>query len=337
MRRSIVIREFVAVADFTCIYCKAVLPKSGASRSHIIPASLGGRIELAGAVCKPCNGKCAIEFEDIFKDSWAWLLLWMEIKGRGNKSAPLKATVEFGGQTLPVTIRSKKSPPDIPPAIKKNVAGKDNVQFLGSDEYVERKKAEWMRKHRDVKWTEKKGPKVEFRFPINVDGLNSSASRRLAAKVAFEFWGSKRIPKTLLGGEFETIREFIKTGNETAYSPCGLLADQTLIRRNLKIPIPHHAVLYVIHPSSSLLGAIVVFFGMFYYWVILDSEYPFATSMSELTIITPMNKEPHEPVIIGSGKFPRIPWEQICKPDPDCEEKAWKIALRKFEEFNEKR
>jgi hypothetical protein len=324
---------------FTCIYCRSSLPRSKASKAHIWAASLGGSISLYGAVCRQCNRDIATQLEDPFKDRWSWLLLFLDVKGRRKKGPPLKATISLLGQEIEINIRSLKAIPNIPPILEKDASGKTTLHFLGSSKQLEKRKKEYLKKHPTATLQEhdytKEIEASEVTFPIDVYSLDESFSRRLAAKVAFEFWGLKRNTEMLLGSEYDPLREFILKGKEPRQGRlAGLLSDKPLISGNLgNIRIPNHAISLVLHPSTSMLGAIVVFFGMFYYWVILNRRYPFISSISDLTVISPRTKLSVQSVLAGSLKLPRIPWERVLVSEPNHVYKAWKLASEKFEKF----
>ena len=328
---------------FTCVYCRSNLPSSKASRAHIWAASLGGSFSLHGAVCKQCNREIATQLEDPFKDRWSWLLLFLGVEGRRKKGPPFKASIKLLGQEIEINIRSLKAIPNIPPILEKDASGKQIIHFLGSAENLETKKKEYLKKHPNASWQEhdytKEMEASEVTFPIDLYSLDATFSRRLAAKIAFEFWGLKRNAEVLLESEYDPLREFILMGNEPRQGQlAGLLCDETLISRNLgNIRIPNHAICLILHPSTSVLGAIVVFFGMFYYWVILNRRYPLTSSISDLTVISPRTKLSVKAVLAGSAKRPRIPWERVLVGEPNHVYKAWKLAREKFEEFTTRR
>lgn len=319
---------------FTCIYCKNHFTTGKASESHIIPASMGGPITLLDAVCGQCNLQVAKQVEDPFKDSWAWLLWWLDVKGRRGKPPPFKGTMNILGRETKFTIRSRKRAPEIPPIFDKGSDGKERVQFIGPPDYVSKKQSEYSKKHPKTVWADQETAslkKSDMLFPIDIDSLDAPSTRRLAAKVAFEFWGLKRAPNTLLQPEYDAVREFVRWGTEGAQPLSGLIADEILISKNLNISFPNHAISVVAHSGETKLGAIVVLFGLFYYWVVLNPRYPLRASMSELTVMNPVGKTAKDAVLVGSARVPRIPWERLLAHDPDLIQKAWNLARGRME------
>ncbi len=313
-----------------CIYCKEVVPTNEISDSHIIPASLGGFRKLRFAVCSDCNLAISLEVENPFKEAWAWLPSVLDVRGRRGKPPAFKAEMRLLGKKVDVTVRSRSRPPDIPPIIIKGIG----VHLIGARANVDRMMKEFDKKHPRV-WTEQaiETPGIkEVLFPINVDSLDAPLSWRLAAKVAFESWAKLRNPKAVLDSEFDSVREFIRYGKISRGCWSGLITDENIIMRNLRIEFPNHAVSFVAHPSESILGSIVVLFGLFYYAVMLSKHYPLIVSLSELIIDTPLGRKSKQGLLTGSLKLPRIPWERILKSDVSRADKAWSLARNKLKE-----
>lgn len=311
---------------YTCIYCKEFISTNEASDSHIIPAALGGYQKLRFAVCRGCNVAISREVETPFKDAWAWLVSSLDIRGRRGKPPPFKAQINLVGKDVDITVRSRARPPKIAPIFVKGVG----VHLVGPRAYVETKMREFEKKQPNRVWTEQDTDDLknkDITFPINVDSLDAVFSRRLAAKIAFEFWAKRRSPKSVLGSEYDPVREFIRWGKMRRSAWSGLIADETIITKNLPIPFPSHAVSFVAHPSESILGSVVVLFGLFYYGVILNFRYPLIASISDLTLTTPLLKKSANPVLTASLHPPRIPWERIIKSDPGRVQRAWRFAV----------
>jgi hypothetical protein len=319
---------------FTCIYCGDQVDKERASRSHIIPDSLGGPIVLRNAVCRKCNAEIAKQVEDPFKGSWAWLIWMLGVRSRRQKLPTFKAAMNLMEQEREFTVRSHSRAPEIPPIFTKDPQGKEMVSLVGPTDYVSRKMAEYQNKYQNVVWTEQPADELKKKhivFPINVESLSALFTHRLAAKIAFEYWGLMRDPTTLLDNEYDDIRKLIRWGTTGAGQLCGLIADENLISRNLNISFPNHAICIVVHPSERKLGAVIVVFGLFYYWVELTSRYPISISLSELTVVSPIAKIAREAVLVGSARMPRLPWEKFKRPDLNRVQNAWRLARKKIE------
>jgi hypothetical protein len=319
---------------FTCIYCGDQVDKERASLSHIIPDSLGGPIVLRNAVCRKCNAEIAKQVEDPFKGSWAWLIWMLGVRSRRQKLPTFKAAMNLMEQEREFTVRSHSRAPEIPPIFTKDPQGKEMVSLVGPTDYVSRKMAEYQNKYQNVVWTEQPADELKKKhivFPIDVESLSALFTHRLAAKIAFEYWGLMRDPTTLLDNEYDDIRKLIRWGTTGAGQLCGLIADENLISRNLNISFPNHAICIVVHPSERKLGAVIVVFGLFYYWVELTSRYPISISLSELTVVSPIAKIAREAVLVGSARMPRLPWEKFKRPDLNRVQNAWRLARKKIE------
>lgn len=303
---------------FTCIYCTDQVDKARASRSHIIPDSLGGPIVLRNAVCRKCNEAIAKQVEDPFKGSWAWLIWMLGVRSRRQKLPTFKATMNLMEQKREFTVRSHSRPPEIPPIFTKDPQGKEMVSLVGPTDYVSRKMAEYQNKYQDVVWTEQPADELKKKhivFSIDIESLSALFTQRLAAKIAFEYWGLMRNPTTLLDNEYDDMRKLIRWGTTSTGQLCGLITDETLILRNLNISFPNHAICIVVHPSERKLGAVIVIFGLFYYWVELISRYPISISLSNLTVVSPTARIAKEAVLVGSARMPRLPWEKFKNRD----------------------
>jgi hypothetical protein len=158
------------------------------------------------------------------------------IESRWGRLPTFKATMNLMGQEREFTVRSHSRPPEIPPIFTKDAQGKEIVSLFGPADYVNRKRKEYQKKRQNVIWTEKDGDELTKRdivFPIDVESLNAPFSHRLAAKIAFEYWGFKRNPATLLESEYDEIRELIRWGTMGGRQLCGLIGDETLMSKNL--------------------------------------------------------------------------------------------------------
>lgn len=295
---------------------------------------MGGPIELLNAVCRKCNGEIAKQVEDPFKASWAWLIWSLGIRSRREKLPAFKATMNLLGQEREFTVRSYSRAPEIPPIFSKDAHGKELVSLVGPSDYVSRKREEYQKKYQNVVWTEQPADELKKKnivFPIDVESLNAPFSHRLAAKIAFEFWGLMRSPIALLDGEYDDVRKLIRWGTASRRSLCGLIADEILMSKNLNISFPNHAISVVAHPSERKLGAVVILFGLFYYWVELTSRYPLSISMSELIVVSPIAKIAKEVVLAGSARLPRLPWERLRVQDLNRVKTVWNAAQKKIE------
>jgi hypothetical protein len=71
---------------------------------------------------------------------------------------------------------------------------------------------------------------------------------------------------------FDRLRDFVLMGNEI--NPCcGIIEERKIIENFLKFPVGYHGVFIFAHPNSWILGSFVSFYGLFYFWVILSTEF----------------------------------------------------------------
>ncbi|MBP8116443.1 MAG: hypothetical protein KAY09_01810, partial [Nitrospira sp.] len=85
-----------------------------------------------------------------------------------------------------------------------------------------------------------------------------------------------------------------------------------------------------------VLGAIVSFFGLFYYWVVLSKNYRALAPFDDLLIEDPQERESHRPLLRGQTGGVRILWPQVMEPycnNPTATvTAARRFATRKFKE-----
>jgi len=157
--------------------------------------------------------------------------------------------------------------------------------------------------------------------------LKRNSLRRLAAKVAYERWGQLRNSLLLSDKQFEIIREFILTGEETKPC-CGIIVDRKLLGTLLNFPVGHHGVFVFAHPRSRILGSFVTFYSLFYFWVVLSANFQALSAIDEPLIEDPQDQIKHEPLLRAMPGNLLIHWNQIANPYLSNPENASVSALR---------
>lgn len=220
-------------------------------------------------------------------------------------------------------------------ATKKNENGK-NYSIIGPDTLVSNKQDEIERKIPTIKWDEKDLSDTPLpKSIIEIDSnIKRNSLRRLAAKVAYERWGQLRNPQLLVDKQYEIIREYILTGKESQPC-CGIIVDLQLLSTMLNFPVGFHAVFIFANPRSSKLGAFVTFYNLFYFWVVLSTNFQALSAIDEPLIEDPQNQKIYKPLFrAGSGDL-LIDWNKISEPyllkPEEVSVSAFKYGIKKFQ------
>lgn len=220
--------------------------------------------------------------------------------------------------------------------VEKDKNGRKAYSVIGPAPRTEAKRQEISKKGPSIQWHERDlggipPPESVVEFDAN---LARVSLRRLAAKVAFERWAQMRGSTVLSDHQYNTIRDFILTGDEHELR-CGVLADFHLLNGILNFPIGNHAVVIVGHPQNRLLGAFIAFYSLFYFWVLISKEYDALAAFDDLLLEDPQNKERWNPKFrSGTGNL-FVKWtviENAYRNDPHAIVRAAiKHAIKKFQ------
>jgi hypothetical protein len=273
---------------FTCIYCFKHKPEVIPTVAHIFPNAMGGISSSKKTVCKNCNTKTNKDFEQTEIDKFSFFLNIWGIKSRKGKIKKVRASVDFGERRFNVALGEFGLPLTPLVFVDKDEKGKKRYGIIGDVPMIKEKKEEIEAKNPDIKWVEKNlddAPWPESVIEIASD-LTRKTLRRLATKVAYERWGQLKNSDLLNDRQYNEIRNFILTGSETRII-CGLLYDQRLLNGILNFPIGYHSVVIIANPNSRILGAFVSFFSLFYFWVILSTNYQALTPFDDALIEDP--------------------------------------------------
>lgn len=321
--------------DFTCIYCKQSVPTVEPSIAHIFPDAMGGTEFTKDTVCRGCNHLVNQRVEMPALDAVVPLQSLFNIRGRRNRIRRVRGTfkTKAGDQKTTVYLNERGELTDAVVIESTNAQGKKTLSIFGPREYVEGKLKE-MGKDNEFKWEEAPvldGGIVEVEF-ANSDTL--AVLRRLAAKVALERFAQLRSAAFVTDFEYDHVREFVLTGADPTHV-AGVVVDQALLGGIFGVfQPPHHAVYIVSHPEDRILGAFVVFYGLFYYWVILSGRYRALGPMDDLLLQDPQAREAENPRLRAKAGAVRFNWQQISARsivDPVAADKAaGKHAVAKF-------
>lgn len=296
---------------FTCIYCLKSFPIVTPSEAHIFPDAMGGETSVSDTVCLGCNGWINREIEMPALPTFALFRSLLGIRGRRNDIVRVRATIRFAGQEVEAFL-NEVGQPDIIIHVGADAAGRKTYSLFGPADTVEAKRQEIAWKYPSLKWKEQDllstaPPESLIEFKVDLAG---SGLRRLAAKIGFERFAQLRTATFVADKEFNRIRQFILTGNEQT-SCCGVLSDRRLLEGSLTFPVPNHAVVIVAHPYDSILGAFVSLYGIFYWWVLLSTEYTALGPTDDLLIEHPQNKTAYSPQLRAKTGGVRVPWHEL--------------------------
>lgn len=316
-----------------CIYCKQSAPTVEPSIAHVFPDAMGGTEFTKDSVCRGCNHLVNQRVEMPALDAVVPLQSLFNIRGRRNKIRRVRGTFKARGQETIVYVNERGELTDAVVIENTDPDGKKRLSIFGPREYVEQKLRE-MGKPNEFKWEEAPildGGVVEVEF-ANSDTL--AVLRRLAAKVALERFAQLRSAAFVTDREYDNVRDFILTGTDTTHC-AGVIVDQALLEGIFGVfQPPHHAVYIVSHPEDRTLGAFIVFYGLFYYWVILSRRYRALGPMDDLLLQDPQAREAENPRLRAKAGAARFNWQQISAPsivDPMAADKAaGKHAVAKF-------
>ena len=262
---------------------------------------------------------------DFFRSVWG-------IRGRRNDIVRVRATIRFEGIEEVLTVNEHGEPDEIRVRRELDAAGKKIYSVFGPAEKVEAKRIEIAQKCGPIEWEECKVDTLESLVEMEFD-LTSATVRRLAAKIALERFSQIRGHALLIDDDFKPLREFVLKGYEKE-SCCGLLSDTKLLSGSLNIPLPNHGVFLIAHPLDRILGGIVTFFGLFFYWVVLSRRYTALAAWDDFWFENPQFRETHNPPLRSGTGSVRVLWtrlEDSYRADPySAVSKATQYATDKF-------
>lgn len=321
---------------FSCIYCLKNEPDVIPSEAHIFSDAMGGVTSTTDTVCKECNHKINQGFEQEEVSQFSFFQSIWGIKSRRGKIKGVPAAVEYEGKRFKISLDDRGLPKTPLIFLKRDKSGKKHFSIIGPAPLVDKKQKEIEAKDPSITWEEKDlsgVPPPESVIKIASDIARKSL-RRLAAKVAYERWGQLRGAIVLTDGKYDNIRDFIINGTESSVL-CGILSDLRLLNGMLNFSVGHHGVIIIAHPRSRVLGAFVTFYSLFYYWVILATNYQAIAPIDEALIEDPQNQQSYVPLLRSNTGNLLVHWREIVNPFLSDRENAanslMKYATIKFQ------
>ena len=303
------------ISAFTCIYCQKSEPDVSPSEAHIFPYAMGGITYTSDTVCKDCNQKTDKYFEQSEIQEFSFFQSIWGIKSRRGKVQGVPATIQFQGKTFNISLDESGLPKTPLIFCKKDDAGKKSYSIIGPAPLAEKKKNEILAKNPSISWTDI--DLTGYSPPESVieiaRDIGRKSLRRLAAKVAYERWAQLRGNMILGDRQYADIRNFILNGTETRVL-CGNLCDPNLLNGMLNFSVGHHAVGVIAHPKSRILGFFVTFYSLFYFWVILSTNYRALAAFDNVLIEDPQSKIIYEPILRANTGSLLVHWANIVKP-----------------------
>lgn len=301
----------------------------------MFPYAIGGTSSARDTVCAECNQRVNRDVETPALPMFRVFQNLHGIRNRYGKVPGVRATVQIESFEANVTLRDKGQPSHPVVRLETDEHGRKRYVVYGTPEMIRAKFEEISAKRPGLEWTEGREDVVIQVVAEHPFEPSDVAVRRLAAKIAFERLAQFLGAIVAAGSEFDDVREFILTGTEREPC-CGVLADPRLLDGSLNIPVPTHAVVLIGHPADRIMGGFVVFFGLFYYWIILSRRYSPLAPLDDLMAERPIIRETYRPPLRRHLGSVRVPWAEITIPylrDPNtvCRA-AIQHAGRKFRE-----
>jgi hypothetical protein len=304
---------------FLCLYCGQGMLAVQPSVAHIIPDVIGGITAPDDTTCIDCNGVTNHAFEQTvarrlepFRNMWG-------IMSRRGAVPKVTATATIDGQDSRIRVTDPSDPEVAVVHGVKSADGRKTYSVLGRDEAVEKKKRDIDAKTAGVVWRE---GMANVELTVDIESTPDAPEfLRLAAKIALERLADLRGPGFVRDGAIAGARTFVLTGN--ASRPiAGVVYDPAWMDREaaLSFPIPVNAVVLVSQPIDRLLGAVVVLFGLYHYWVVLAEPYDGLAPWDDLLKEDPQTGRVEAPMFrsgTGSLRLPWARWREASATRPD--------------------
>ncbi|MDB4982114.1 MAG: hypothetical protein JWM82_2866 [Myxococcales bacterium] len=294
-------------ASLMCAYHRAL--SSDFAEAHVFPNALGGVTSSDRTLCKACNHEVNSRVENPSLDFFSFYRSAWRIGSRRQKIPPVAGEVRFAdGRSFPVTLGPDGEVRRAIVQAEKMSDGRRSYFVVGTPERIARERAQIDSRRPGLRW---EGGEVDHPCAILVD-LDMDADkpllRRLAAKVAFERACMLRGGDFMAGPEFDAVRAFILEGVEPRMV-CGLIGDEAAYRDPgpVSFGLGRHAV--IVTTQQNVFGAVVVFFGLFYYWVTLARPYGVLAQWDDVLIENPQSGEVTSPIFRSARGALQFPWD----------------------------
>lgn len=296
-----------------CIYCDSPdIP----STSHIIPESLcnDGPV-LPSEVCKRCNNRINREVESPVIQQFALIRNLLQLKGKRGDSAKLSLVVDFQGSKIKTSAKNQIELEEMV-FVFKNVTGSDERQrrlaVIAPDaEGLKVKTSEIERGKASINWLPLDSSAIsdqlqawhEF-YPIV---FADPRCFRMIAKIAFEWWCSKRSAEAVLATEFDDIRRYILDGSPASYPIVSVLEDEKILSRFAGHPFGSHMIYTGLRPPRPFLVMIVGLFEWVHYKVVISPRFTALAKLEQLEFVNPQTGMIYAPKLLtGLGPGPDI-------------------------------
>ncbi|HYH01263.1 MAG TPA: HNH endonuclease [Terriglobales bacterium] len=255
------------LVDRTCIFCAA---DRRLTDEHVIPASLGGDLVIAGGSCATCNNRCSHEFEAAFINNLLVVRHLLGIANRAGKipSVPVTFPIRGASATGVLTPEHEFCPNDT--VIKAAAPEQDEYwMFTGRGRRKLERHAEQSGKRIVPLDPTECFVAVRPRSSIELNFVTEESAKRAVAKVAYAYaiHCLGRLPQR--SAAYDAVRRFIIHGE--GRSPTRLFFNRDFLTAT-NLTGFQHALLLSSDSQKHAVTAIVVLFGGLNYVVRLADE-----------------------------------------------------------------
>lgn len=291
------------------MYCPGV---DASSVSHIIPEFLGKGPRLRSGVCATCNRDFNQRVEQKAAPQFSAMRALMGLNKKDlNRSPEMPVEAVLLDSKFSLSVRKQADLESRMLVFKGlNVPGlpQGGIAFIGTDPVeMERKIGEYEARHPGVVWNEIEpqliADNLEFRFTLDYGIFFDDACRRIAAKIALEWWCHRRSSDHCSGSGFREVAEYAMTGNACMAEPVEIVVDRKFHAGLANVPFGNHVLATVQDARSRRLTVIVGLFAWVYYKIVLCSGYSVANAI-ELTLVNPQTGSEYVPPFVRSR--PRV-------------------------------
>jgi len=287
-----------------CIYCTK---PNADSESHIIPEALGKGPILKTGVCTKCNNEINNDIEKYISKKLSYIRNFLQLTGKRSNRPTIDIEATFFNTTLQISARG---PRDLDSKIltfqiDEKTGKKKGIVFICPDNVkIEQAKRQYEKRHPNAIWEEISpdiiDKEIQYRIYFDMGVFADPKCLRLAAKIALEWWCSKRSPQDIAYSNYDEIKQYIRYGGKTSYPLVSVVSDKNILSYFIKIPFGIHTLFIGADPRSHNLTVLVGLFSFVFYKVILNRHYSAFTKIEELAIVNPQTGKVYEPMIRAS-------------------------------------
>lgn len=302
----------------TCYYClKTKVDEELSKNEHVLSAALGVDLVLQKDVCINCNNELGHKIEGPFVNN---LNYFRNLFGISNQKGKIP-TIQYMGYVEGREVRFLRDAQG-QIKLKHKILLKREELPDGTTEELWRCSSEHDVKELERAFTKRKGIKysekieipdqtINLHHDINLNFLIEENTLRTICKYALNSLAFIRNSTYVVNEVFSEIRDYIVNGKLKGEPLCHPFFNK-YIMKSLNIPIPRHAVLVCNDNSIRKTIAIVVLFGMFYFYVILGKDIS-SINWHEALFFYPDTREYHSDRLVRVTPFTKIPFSQIYR------------------------